>query len=129
MSKQVIATDKAPAAIGPYSQGVRVGNLVFTAGQVGVNPSTRQVVEGGITEQTTRVLENLKAILEAGGTSLAQVIKTTVYLRDINDFTAMNAVYSSYFGQVRAVMPVRTTVEVARLPKDVLVEIDLVAEI
>jgi 2-iminobutanoate/2-iminopropanoate deaminase len=106
-----------------------VGNLVFTAGQVGVNPSTRQVVEGGITEQTTRVLENLKAILEAGGTSLAQVIKTTVYLRDINDFTAMNAVYSSYFGQVRAVMPVRTTVEVARLPKDVLVEIDLVAEI
>jgi 2-iminobutanoate/2-iminopropanoate deaminase len=129
MSKHVIATDKAPAAIGPYSQGVRVGNLVFTAGQVGVNPSTRQVVEGGITEQTTRVLENLKAILEAGGTSLAQVIKTTVYLRDINDFTAMNAVYSSYFGQVRAVMPVRTTVEVARLPKDVLVEIDLVAEI
>jgi 2-iminobutanoate/2-iminopropanoate deaminase len=129
MSKQVIATDKAPAAIGPYSQGVRVGNLVFTAGQVGVNPSTRQVVEGGITEQTTRVLENLKAILEAGGTSLAQVIKTTVYLRDINDFTAMNAVYSSYFGQVRAVMPARTTVEVARLPKDVLVEIDLVAEI
>jgi 2-iminobutanoate/2-iminopropanoate deaminase len=129
MSKHVIATDKAPAAIGPYSQGVRVGNLVFTAGQVGVNPSTRQVVEGGIAEQTTRVLENLKAILEAGGTSLAQVIKTTVYLRDINDFAAMNAVYSSYFGQVKAALPVRTTVEVARLPKDVLVEIELVAEV
>ena len=129
MSKTVIATDKAPAAIGPYSQGIRVGNLVFTAGQAGVDPATQQVVAGGIAEQTTRTFENLKAIIEAGGTSLAEVVKATVYLKDINDFAAMNAVYAAYFGKEAAPLPARTTVEVSRLPKDVLVEIDLIAEI
>ncbi len=128
MSKQVIATDEAPAAIGPYSQGVRVGNLVFTAGQVGVDPVTQLVVAGGITEQTTRAFENLRAILEAGGSSLAQVVKATVFLKNMNDFAAMNAVYASYFEQEDAPLPARSTVEVARLPKDVLVEIELVAE-
>jgi 2-iminobutanoate/2-iminopropanoate deaminase len=128
MSKTVIATDKAPAAIGPYSQGVRAGNFIFTAGQAGVDPATQQVVAGGITEQTTRTFENLKAILEAGGSSLAKVVKATVFLKDINDFAAMNAVYGAYFGQVDAPLPARTTVEAARLPKDVLVEIDMVAE-
>ena len=129
MSKTVIATDKAPAAIGPYSQGVRVGNLLFTAGQAGVDPATQQVVAGGITEQTARTFENLKAILEAGGSSLAQVDKATVFLKNINDFAAMNAVYSAYFGQAAAPLPARTTVEAARLPKDVLVEIELIAEV
>jgi 2-iminobutanoate/2-iminopropanoate deaminase len=129
MSKSVIATDKAPAAIGPYSQGVRVGNLVFTAGQAGVDPATQQVVAGGITEQTARTFENLKAILEAGGTSLARVVKATVFLKDINDFAAMNAVYSAYFGQGSVTLPARTTVEAARLPKDVLVEIEMIAEV
>ncbi len=128
MSKHVIATDKAPAAIGPYSQGVRAGNFIFTAGQAGVDPATQQVVAGGITEQTTRTFENLKAILEAGGTSLAQVVMATVFLKDLNDFAAMNAVYSAYFGQAVGPLPARTTVEAARLPKDVLVEIDMVAE-
>jgi 2-iminobutanoate/2-iminopropanoate deaminase len=129
MSKQVIATDDAPAAIGPYSQGVRVGHLVFTAGQVGVDPVTQLVVAGGITEQTTRAFENLRAILEAGGSSLAQVVKATVFLKNMNDFAAMNAVYASYFEQEDAPLPARSTVEVARLPKDVLVEIELVAEV
>ena len=96
MSKAVIATRNAPAAIGPYSQGVRVGNLVFTAGQLALDPATRQVVAGGITEQTTRVFENLKAILEAGGSSLARAVKATVFLKDFNDFAAMNAVYGAY---------------------------------
>ena len=129
MSKTVIATPSAPAAIGPYSQGIRVGNLVFTAGQAGVDPATQQVVSGGIAEQTTRTFENLKAILEAGGTSLAKVVKATVFLKDINDFAAMNAVYAAYLGQEAAPLPARTTVEAARLPKDVLVEIDLIAEV
>jgi len=129
MSKHVIATDKAPAAIGPYSQAVRTGNLLFTAGQVGVDPSNQQVVEGGITEQTTRALENLKAILEEAGTSLAKAVKATVFLKDINDFAAMNAVYGVYLGADGVAPPARTTVEVSRLPKDVLVEIELVAEI
>jgi 2-iminobutanoate/2-iminopropanoate deaminase len=129
MSKEVIATDEAPAAIGPYSQGVRVGNLVFTAGQVGVDPATQLVIAGGITEQTTRAFENLRAILEAGGSSLAQVVKATVFLKNMNDFAAMNAVYASYFEQEDAPLPARSTVEVARLPKDVLVEIELVAEV
>jgi 2-iminobutanoate/2-iminopropanoate deaminase len=129
MSKQVITTDEAPAAIGPYSQGVRVGHLVFTAGQVGVDPATQLVVAGGITEQTTRAFENLRAILEAGGSSLAQVVKSTVFLKNMNDFAAMNAVYASYFEREDAPLPARSTVEVARLPKDVLVEIELVAEV
>jgi 2-iminobutanoate/2-iminopropanoate deaminase len=129
MSKQAIATDKAPAAIGPYSQGVRAGNLIFTSGQGGVDPVTQQLVAGGITEQTKQTFENLKAILEAGGASLANVVKASVFLKDMNDFAAMNAVYSAYFAQVGGPLPARTTVEAARLPKDLLVEIDLIAEI
>jgi len=129
MSKHVIATPGAPAAIGPYVQGVRAGNLIFTAGQIALDPTTQQVVAGAITEQTTRVLENLKAILESGGSSLAQVVKATVFLKDFNDFAAMNAVYGAYLGPEGVTPPARTTVEVSRLPKDVLVEIELVAEV
>jgi 2-iminobutanoate/2-iminopropanoate deaminase len=129
MSKAVIATGKAPAAIGPYSQGVRTGNLIFTAGQIALDPVTQQVVEGGITEQTARVFENLKNILEAGGSELDRVVKATVYLKDFNDFAAMNAVYGKYLAAGGEAPPARTTVEVSRLPKDVLVEIDLVAEV
>ena len=128
MHKHVIATDKAPAAIGPYSQAVRAGNLIFTAGQIPLDPATGQVVAGGITEQTTRVMENLKAILEEAGTKLAKAVKTTVYLKDMKDFAAMNVVYGEYLAAEGVLPPARTTVEVARLPKDVLVEIDLVAE-
>lgn len=128
MSKTVIATDKAPAAIGPYSQGIRAGNLVFTAGQGGVDPATQQVVASGIAEQTTQTFENLKAILEAAGTSLANVVKATVFLKEMNDFAAMNAVYGAYFGQEDGPLPARTTVEVSRLPKDLLVEIEMIAE-
>jgi 2-iminobutanoate/2-iminopropanoate deaminase len=128
MSKTVIATPSAPGAIGPYSQGIRVGNLVFTAGQIALDPATGQVVAPGIAEQTTQVMENLKAILEAAGSSLAQVVKATVFLKDFNDFAAMNAVYGTYLAAEGVVPPARTTVEVSRLPKDVLVEIDLVAE-
>ncbi len=96
MSKSVITTTSAPAAIGPYSQAIRAGNLVFTAGQIALDPATQQLVQGGITEQTTRVLENLKAILEAAGSSLAKTVKATVFLKDFNDFSAMNAVYGKY---------------------------------
>jgi 2-iminobutanoate/2-iminopropanoate deaminase len=129
MSKTAIATDKAPAAIGPYSQGVRSGNFIFTAGQAGIDPATQQVVAGGITEQTTRTFENLKAILEAGGASLGNVVKANVYLKDMGDFAAMNAVYVAYFGRESGPLPARTTVEAARLPKDVLVEIEMIAEV
>jgi len=129
MSKEVIATAKAPAAIGPYSQAVRVGNLLFTAGQIALDPATQKVAAGGIAEQTARVLDNLGAILEAAGSNLSLVVKATVFLKDMNDFAAMNAVYSSYFAKEAAPLPVRTTVEAARLPKDVLVEIDMIAEV
>jgi 2-iminobutanoate/2-iminopropanoate deaminase len=127
MSRTIISTDGAPAAIGPYSQGVRVGNLIFTAGQIPLDPATQQVVSSGITEQTTQVLENLKAILEEGGSSLSRVVKATVYLKDLNDFAAMNAVYSAYL-ETDGEAPARTAVEVSRLPKNVLVEIELIAE-
>ena len=129
MSKSVIATPSAPAAIGPYSQGVRVGNLLFTAGQIALDPATGEIVAGGITEQTTRVLENLKAIVEAAGSSFDKVAKTTVFLKDLKDFAAMNAVYASYFGDDSETLPARTTVEVARLPRNLLVEIEVVAEV
>lgn len=129
MPKTAISTNSAPKAIGPYSQGIRLGNLVFTAGQTGVSPVTQQVIEGGINEQTAQVLENLKAILEAAGTTMAHVVKAAVYLKNMNDFAAMNAVYGSYLAPEGVIPPARTTVEVARLPKDVLVEIDLIAEI
>ena len=96
MTRSVITTDGAPAAIGPYAQGVRVGNLIFTAGQIPIDPLTQQLVAGGIAEQTTRVMENLKAILEEAGSSLDRVIKATVFLKDLSDFSAMNAVYADY---------------------------------
>jgi len=129
MSKRAIETDQAPAAIGPYSQAVRAGSLLFTSGQIALDPLTQQVVAGGITEQTTRVLENLKAILEAAGSGLDRVVKATVFLKDFNHFAAINAVYGTYLGPEGVAPPARTTVEVSRLPKDVLVEIDLVAEV
>jgi 2-iminobutanoate/2-iminopropanoate deaminase len=129
MSKTVIATTSAPAAIGPYSQGVRVGNLIFTAGQAALDPKTGQLVPGGITEQTTRTLENLKAVLEAAGSSLTKTVKATVYLKNMGDFAAMNAVYATYLAPEGATPPARTTIEAARLPKDALVEIELVAEV
>ncbi len=129
MRKSVIASDRAPAAIGPYSQAIRTRNLIFTAGQIPLDPTTGQVVAGGITEQTTRVLENLKAILESAGSSLSQVVKATVYLKDMGDFAAMNAVYDGYMATDETIPPARTTVEVARLPKDVRIEIEFVAEV
>lgn len=127
MTRSIITTDKAPAAIGPYSQGVRVGNLIFTAGQIALDPATQQVITGGIAEQTKRVLENLKAILEEAGTSLDRVVKTTVFLKDLGDFATMNAVYSEYLESDDGA-PARTTVEVARLPRNVLIEIEIIAE-
>jgi 2-iminobutanoate/2-iminopropanoate deaminase len=129
MSKTVIATPLAPAAIGPYSQGVRAGNLIFTAGQIALDPETQRVVAAGIADQTTRVFENLKAILEEAGASLENVVKATVFLKDFNDFAAMNAVYGAYLAPEGVAPPARTTVEVSRLPKDVLVEIELIAEV
>jgi 2-iminobutanoate/2-iminopropanoate deaminase len=129
MGKTAIATNLAPAAIGPYSQAIRTGNLVFTAGQIALDPETQLVVAPGITEQTIRVLENLRAILEAAGTSLARTVKATVYLKDFNDFAEMNAVYGQYLAPEGVTPPARSTVEVSRLPKDVLVEIDLIAEV
>ena len=129
MSKTVIATSGAPEAIGPYAQGIRSGSLVFTAGQIGMDPATGEVVAGGITEQTTRVMENLKAVLEAAGSSLARTVKATVYLKDYRDFAAMNVVYGAYMAPEGVAPPARTTVEVSRLPKDVLVEIELVAAV
>ena len=126
-TKTAIATPNAPAAIGPYSQAVRVGDSLYTSGQVALDPATGQIVAGGIEAQTTRVLENLKAVLEAGGASMGQVFKTTVFLKDMNDFAAMNAIYGKYLAPEGTVAPARSTVEVARLPKDALVEIEVIA--
>jgi len=126
-SRIVIATNEAPRAIGPYSQGVRTGGLIFTSGQIALDPETQQVVTGGIAEQTERVFANLKAILEAGGSSFSQVVKATVFLKNFDDFAAMNAVYAEHLAAGGSQPPARTTVEVSRLPKDVLIEIELVA--
>ncbi|NOZ56765.1 MAG: RidA family protein [Calditrichaeota bacterium] len=123
--REVVSTGEAPAAIGPYSQGVVVsGELVFTAGQIAIDPATGEMVGSTVEEQTRRVLLNLKAVLEAAGSALERVVKTTVYLRSMDDFQAMNAVYSEFFG---VAPPARSAVEVARLPKDALVEIEAVA--
>lgn len=123
MSRTTISTTDAPGAIGPYSQGVRAGDLVFVSGQVALDPATGQLVAGGIAEQTRRVLRNLQAILEAGGSSLEKVVRATVYLTDLGEFQAMNAVYAEFFPTEK---PARVTVEVSRLPKDALVEIDAI---
>lgn len=124
--KEIIKTDKAPAAIGPYSQAVKFSNLIFTSGQIPFVPETGQVVEGDVQAQTRQSLENVKAILESQGTSLDNVIKTTVFIKDMNDFPKVNEIYASYF---TANQPARSCVEVARLPKDVLVEIEVIAYI
>lgn len=123
MSKNVISTDAAPGAIGPYSQGMQIGELVFTSGQLGLIPETGQFAEG-VEAQTAQSLNNVKAILEAAGSGLDKVVKTTVYLKDMNDFAKVNAVYGTFFTQP---YPARSAVEVARLPKDGLVEIEVIA--
>ena len=120
-----IQTDLAPEAIGPYSQGMRLGDLIFSAGQIPLDPDTMEIVGGDdVAAQTERVLQNLKAVLEAAGTDLTRVLKTTVFLADMNDFGRMNEVYARYFSDHR---PARSAVEVSRLPKDVLVEIEAIA--
>lgn len=126
-TKTAISTPDAPAAIGPYSQAVRVGSLLFTSGQVALDPASGTIVEGGIEAQTTRVLENLKAVLSAAGSDLKSVVKTVVFLKDMDDFAAMNRIYGQYFAPEGTVAPARSTVEVARLPKDALVEIEAIA--
>jgi 2-iminobutanoate/2-iminopropanoate deaminase len=122
--REVIATDGAPKAIGPYSQAIRAGGLLFTSGQVAIDPATQQVIAGDIAAQTDRVMKNLAAILETAGSSLDKVVRCTVFLKNMNDFGPMNEVYARYFKQAP---PARSTVEVARLPKDVQVEIDVIA--
>ncbi|HEX8774536.1 MAG TPA: RidA family protein [Pyrinomonadaceae bacterium] len=122
--REIIRTERAPEAIGPYSQAVKAGGLVFASGQIPIDPTTGQFVAGGIKEQTEQVLRNLSAVLEAAGSGLDRVVKTTVFLADMNEFAAMNEVYGRYF--VRD-MPARATVEAARLPRDARVEIEVIA--
>ncbi|MEO8097130.1 MAG: RidA family protein [Acidobacteriota bacterium] len=124
--KKIISTEHAPQAIGPYSQAAVSNGFAFLSGQIALDASTGQTVAGGIAEQTAQVLENLKAVLEASGSSLAQVVKTTVYLKDMGEFAAMNDVYARYFTENP---PARATVEAARLPRDVRVEIDCIASV
>jgi len=122
--KNIVRTDKAPAAIGPYSQAVHNANMVYTAGQIGLDPSTMEIVSGGIEAETRQVLNNLKAVLAAAGSGLEYVVKTTVFLRDMSDFPKMNAIYAEFFPENP---PARSTVAVKTLPKDVAVEIEAVA--
>jgi len=122
--KEVVATELGPKAIGPYSQAIKANGMVFLSGQIPLDPHTQQIVEGNVARQTERVLENLKAVVQAAGSSLDRVVKTTVFLADLNDFAAMNEVYARYFQNQP---PARSTVEVARLPRDARVEIDLIA--
>lgn len=122
--REPIHTDGAPKAIGPYSQAIKANGFIFASGQIPLDPETMQIVEGGVKQQTERVMSNLKAVLEAAGSSLERVVKTTVYLSDLNDFAEMNETYGSFFGQAP---PARSTVEVRRLPRDVRVEIDVIA--
>ena len=122
--KTIVQTEKAPVAIGPYSQAVKAGGFVFLSGQIALDPASGQVVEGDVRAQTERVLKNLQAVLAAAGSSLAAVVKATVFLADMNDFAAMNEVYGRFFSSDP---PARATVQAARLPKDVQVEIDLIA--
>ncbi len=122
--REVIATNDGPKAIGPYSQAIKVNGFIFLSGQIPLDPATQQLVEGDIAAQTERVLQNVGGILKAAGSSLEQVVKTTVFLKNMSEFAAMNEVYGRYFTQAP---PARSTVEVARLPKDVLVEIEVIA--
>jgi 2-iminobutanoate/2-iminopropanoate deaminase len=122
--RQPISTDRGPRAIGPYSQAIQANGFLFVSGQIPLDPASGQIVPGGIREQTDRVMENLKGILEAAGSSLGNVVKTTVFLKDMGDFAAMNEVYARY---ITSDPPARSTVEVARLPRDVRVEIDVIA--
>ena len=122
--RDVISTKEAPQAIGPYSQAIRANGFVFVSGQVAIDPATQQVIGGEVAVQTDRVLQNLSAILKAAGSGLEKVVRSTVFLKNMSDFTAMNEVYGRYFNSAP---PARSTVEVARLPKDVLVEIDVIA--
>ena len=123
---KVVSTTKAPAAIGPYSQAIQVGNLVYTSGQIPIDPATGNFVEGGIKEQTRQSLTNVRAILEEAGLTMANVVKTTVFMADMNDFADMNAVYADYFSEP---YPARSAVAVKTLPKGALLEIEVVAEI
>jgi 2-iminobutanoate/2-iminopropanoate deaminase len=122
--REVIATNDGPKAIGPYSQAIKANGFVFVSGQVALDPATQQIVDGDVAVQTERVMQNLSGILKAAGSSLQQVVKTSVFLKNMSDFAYMNEVYSRHFTQAP---PARSTVEVARLPKDVLVEIDVIA--
>jgi|SRR5215213_1335933 len=122
--KERVQTDDAPKAIGPYSQAIRASGLIFASGQIPLDPATGQLVEGGIREQTERVFDNLRAVLESAGSSLDRVVKTTVFLADLGDFNEMNEAYGRYFQDAP---PARSTVEVARLPRDARVEIDVIA--
>jgi 2-iminobutanoate/2-iminopropanoate deaminase len=124
MKKEIVSTQKAPGAVGPYSQAVKCGNMVYTAGQVAINPETGQMVEGGIKEQTHQVFANLKAVLEAAGTSLENVVKATVFITDMEKFGEVNEVYAQYF---TGDFPARSCIEVGKLPKDALVEIEVIA--
>jgi 2-iminobutanoate/2-iminopropanoate deaminase len=121
-----VVTKDAPQAIGPYSQAIKAGGFLFSSGQIAIDPSTGQVIQGDVAAQTERVMKNLSAILQAAGLNLNRVVKTTVYLKSMGDFATMNEIYGRHFGEHR---PARSTVEVARLPKDVLVEIDVIAEL
>lgn len=124
--KEVVLTARGPKPIGPYSQAIKANGLVFVSGQIALDPQSGEFVGTDVRQQTERVLENLKAILEAAGTSLKHVVKTTVFLRDMNDFPAMNEAYAKYF---HTIPPARSTVQAARLPKDALVEIDVIASL
>jgi 2-iminobutanoate/2-iminopropanoate deaminase len=128
IDKTAIATKDAPAAIGPYTQAVRSGDLVFTSGQIPLDPATGQMIPGGIAEQTERVVANLRGVLAAAGLSFANVLKTTVFLKNMSDFAAMNEVYARAFAGDGVVAPARSTVQVAALPKDALVEIECIAK-
>ncbi|KAF9486544.1 YjgF-like protein [Pholiota conissans] len=121
-----VSTSQAPAAIGPYSQGIKVGDLLFCSGCIPLDPASMQVVSGGVVEQTEQALKNLKAVVEAGGSELGKVAKTTVFLKSMDDFVAVNGVYAKFFGNHT---PARSAVEVARLPKDVLVEVECIASL
>jgi 2-iminobutanoate/2-iminopropanoate deaminase len=121
---EIIATEKAPGAIGPYSQAIKAGNMIFCSGQIPIDPATGDFVAGGVVEQAEQVLKNLSAVLEAAGSGLDRVVKTTVFLADMSDFSAMNEVYAKYFGESK---PARATVQAARLPRDARVEIDCIA--